>query len=46
MEVGRYLPKGVLAAVALAAVVLAVELGGESLTPVSTPGSADSAAAE
>jgi hypothetical protein len=36
----------VVAAVALAAVVLAVELGGESLSPTSTPVSADSAAAD
>jgi hypothetical protein len=31
VEVGRYIPRGVAAAVALAAVVLAVELGGERL---------------
>jgi hypothetical protein len=46
VEVGRYLPQGVVAAVALAAVILAVELGGESLSPDSTPASADSAAAD
>jgi hypothetical protein len=36
----------VVAAVALAAVILAVEFGGESLSPDSTPGSAGSAAAD
>ena len=46
VEVGRYLPQGVVAAVALAVVVLAVELGGESLSPGSTPASADSVAAD
>lgn len=46
VEVGRYFPQGVVAAIALAAVILAVELGGESLSPDSTPGSADSAATD
>jgi hypothetical protein len=46
MEVGRYLPQGVIAAVALAVVVLAVEFGGESLSPDSTPAPAGPAAAD
>jgi hypothetical protein len=46
VDVGRYLSQGVVAAVALAVVVLAVELGGESLSPDSTPASAGSAAAD
>jgi hypothetical protein len=46
LELGRYLPQGVVAAVALAAVVLAVEFGGESLSSDSTRASADSAAAD
>jgi hypothetical protein len=37
VEVGRYFPQGVVAAVVLAAVVVAVELGGESLSSDSTP---------
>jgi hypothetical protein len=46
LEVSRYLSQGVVAAVALAVVVLAVELGGERLPPVSTPASAGSTAAD
>jgi hypothetical protein len=48
LGVGRYLPPGVLAAVALAAVVLAVELGGERLPfdPARASAAASSAAAD
>ena len=44
MEVGRYLPQGVAAAVALAAIVLAVDFGGERLP--SDSAAAGSAAAD
>jgi hypothetical protein len=48
LEVGRYLPSGVVAVVALAAVVLAVELGGERLPsdPARSSAAAGSAAAD
>ena len=52
LELGRYVPQGVAAAVALAAIVLAVELGGESRSiemprpsPSAEAGAADSLAA-
>ena len=39
LEVGRYIPQGVAAAVVIAAVVLAVEFGGERLPSDSPPSS-------
>ena len=45
MEVGRYLPQGVVAAVILAGIVLAVEFGGEKL-PSDSPGSSGAAAGD
>ena len=45
VEVGRYLPKGVVVAVVLAAIVLAVELGGDRM-PSDSPGSPGAAAGD
>jgi hypothetical protein len=48
VEVGRYLPQGLVAAVALAAIVLAVEFGGASLVSDSTraPGTVSAVGAD